>query len=164
MKYHFCFQIFATWANQQHYKTSLYDMWWWFGGSVGIEQFWWRILDKTIFTVSTYVWFCETVMSVASVPCVNNLWALHAWVIRWHVSGILSLAEHWHGTGCSEQSRLTSVLPINHVIQMPQCLSVYVNHDCWKYDLGCRLHNCHAVKNMLKWLTASWLVSDCINC
>ena len=30
---------------------------------------------------------------------------------------------------CSEQSRLTTVLPINHVIQMPQCLSGFVNHD-----------------------------------
>ena len=21
----------------------------------------------------------------------------YAWVIRWHVTGMLSLAEHWHG-------------------------------------------------------------------
>ena len=30
---------------------------------------------------------------------------------------------------CSEQSRSSSVLPINHVIQMSQCLSGFVNHD-----------------------------------
>ena len=40
------FSLFATWANQQHYKTSPYDMGWWFYGSVGIEQFWWGISDK----------------------------------------------------------------------------------------------------------------------
>ena len=34
---------------------------------------------------------------VAYVPCVTNLPALYAWVIRWHVTGMLSLAEHWHG-------------------------------------------------------------------
>ena len=94
---------------------------------------------------------------VAYVPCVTNLWAIYAWVIRWHVTGMLSLAEHWHGRrvlsnhvcahsvismwhmiclqhlarACSEQSRSTSVLPINHVIQMPQSLSGFVNHDYW---------------------------------
>ena len=92
---------------------------------------------------------------VAYVPCMTNLRALCAWVIRWHVTCILSLAEHrqgrrapsnhvcahsvismWHvvclqhlARACSEQSRLTTVLPINHVIQMPQCLSGFVNHD-----------------------------------
>ena len=30
---------------------------------------------------------------------------------------------------CSEQSKSASVLPINHVIQMPQCLSEFMNHD-----------------------------------
>ena len=89
------------------------------------------------------------------VPCMTNLWALYAWVIRWHVTCMLSLAEHWQGRralsnhvcahsgismwhvvclqhlarACSEQSRSTTVLPINHVIQMPQCLSGFVNHD-----------------------------------
>ena len=79
----------------------------------------------------------------------------YAWVIRWHVTGMLSLAEHWHGRRAlsdhvyahsvialwhviflqhlaragSEKSRSTSVLPINHVTQMPQCLSGFVNHD-----------------------------------
>ena len=92
---------------------------------------------------------------VAYVPCMTNLRALCAWVIRWHVTCILSLAEHrqgrralsnhvcahsvismWHvaclqhlARACSEQSRSTTVLPINHVIQMPQCLSGFVNHD-----------------------------------
>ena len=31
----------------------------------------------------------------------------------------------------SLESRSTSVLPINHVIQMPQCLLGFVNHDYW---------------------------------
>ena len=92
---------------------------------------------------------------VAYVPCMTNLWALYAWVLRWHVTCMLSLGEHWQGRqalsnhvcahsvisvwhvvclqhlarACSEQSRLTSVLPINHVIQMPQCISGFVNHD-----------------------------------
>ena len=81
---------------------------------------------------------------VAYVPCMTNLRALCAWVIRWHVTCMLSLAEHWQGRralsnhvcahsvismwhvvclqhlarACSEQSRSTTVLPINHVIQM----------------------------------------------
>ena len=92
---------------------------------------------------------------VAYVPCMTNLRALYAWVIRWHVTCMLSLAEHWQGRralsnhvcahsvismwhvvclqhlarACSEQSRSTTVLPINHVIQMLQCLSGFVNHD-----------------------------------
>ena len=92
---------------------------------------------------------------VAYVTCMTNLRALCAWVIRWHVTCMLSLAEHWQGRhalsnhvcahsvismwhvvclqhlarACSEQSRSTTVLPINHVIQMPQCLSGFVNHD-----------------------------------
>ena len=85
----------------------------------------------------------------------TNLRALCAWVIRWHVTCMLSLAEHWQGRralsnhvcahsvismwhvvclqhlvrACSEQSRSTTVLPINHVIQMAQCLSGLVNRD-----------------------------------
>ena len=92
---------------------------------------------------------------VAFVPCMTNLRAFYAWVIRRHVTCKLSLAEHWQGRralpshvcahsvtsmwhvvclqhlarACSEQSRSTSVLPINHVIQMPQCLSGFMNHD-----------------------------------
>ena len=91
----------------------------------------------------------------AYVPCVTNLREIYAWVVRWHVTGMLSLAEHWQGRralsnhvcahsvismwhvlflqhlarACSEQSRSTAVLPNNHVIQMPQCLSGFVNHD-----------------------------------
>ena len=94
---------------------------------------------------------------VAYVVCMTNLRALCAWVNRWHVTCMLSLAEHWQGLralsnnvcaqsvipmwhvvclqhlarACSEQSRSTTVLPINHVIQMPQCLSGFVNHDYW---------------------------------
>ena len=33
---------------------------------------------------------------VAYVPWVTNLRAIYAWVIRWHVTSMLSLAEHWH--------------------------------------------------------------------
>ena len=42
----------------------------------------------------------------------------------WHVVCLQHLAR-----ACSEQSRSTTVLPINHVIQMPQCLSGFVNRD-----------------------------------
>ena len=100
---------------------------------------------------------------VAYVPCMTNLRALCAWVIRWHVTCMLFLAEHWQGRralsnnvcahsvismwhvvclqhlarACSEQSRSTTVLPINHVIQMPQCLSGFVNHDyCQLFNDG----------------------------
>ena len=76
-------------------------------------------------------------------------------VIRWHVTCMLSLAGHWQdrralsnhvcahsvipmwhvvclqhlARASSEQSRSTTVLPINHVIQIPQWLSGFVNHD-----------------------------------
>ena len=39
-------------------------------------------------------------------------------------------AKRWRKQwACSGQSRSTSVLPINHMIQMPQCLLGFVNHD-----------------------------------
>ena len=95
---------------------------------------------------------------VAYVPCMTNLRAIFAWVIQWHVTCMLSLAGHWQGRRAlsnhvsahsvismwhvvclqhlarvsNEQSRSTTVLPINHVIHMPQCLSGFVNHDYWK--------------------------------
>ena len=98
--------------------------------------------------------FGKPLWGVAYIPCMTNLWAPCAWVIRWHVTCMLSLVEHWQGRRalsnhvcahsvksmwhlvclqhltrvCSEQSRSTSVLPINDVIQMPQCLSGFVNH------------------------------------
>ena len=96
---------------------------------------------------------------VAYVPCMTNLLAFYAWLILWHVTCMLSLAGHWQGwralsnhvcahsvmsmwhvvclqhlaRASSEQSRSTTVLPINHVIQMPQCLSGFVNHDYCVY-------------------------------
>ena len=112
---------------------------------------------------------------VAYIPCMTNLRALCAWVIRWHVTCMLSLAEHWQGRralsnhvcahsvismwhvvclqhlarACSEQSRSTTVLPINHVIQMPQCLSGFVNHDywiCWSdRNISTRMSQCSSI-------------------
>ena len=87
---------------------------------------------------------------VAYVPCITNFWALYAWVIRWHVTRMLSLAEHWQGRGalsnhvcahsvismwhvvclqhlaraCSEQSRPISVLPTWY-----RCRNAY--RDLW---------------------------------
>ena len=126
---------------------------------------WWLCWHRTILirniTQKTYSQFPpvhdfgKPWWGVAYVPCTTNLRALCAWVIRWHVTCMLSLAEHWQGRralsnhvcahsvismwhvvclqhlarACSEQSRSTTVLPINHVIQMPQCLSGFVNHD-----------------------------------
>ena len=34
-------------------------------------------------------------LGVAYVPCVTNLRALYAWVVRWQVTGMFSLAIHW---------------------------------------------------------------------
>ena len=86
------------------------------------------------------------------IPCVTNFRALYAWVVRLHVTGMLSLAQHWHGRlalpimsrshihviclqhlarAYREQSKLISVLHINHKIQMPWCLLGFVHHDYW---------------------------------
>ena len=104
---------------------------------------------------------------VAYVPCMTNLRALYAWVIWWHVTCMLSLAGHWQGRRAlsnhvcahsvismwhvvclqhfardsSEQSRSTTVLPINHVIQMPQCLPGFVNHDYFIFLKSCFFSN-----------------------
>ena len=131
-------------------------MGWLFHGSVSIEQFWWGIFNKyNIHNFQSIYDFAKAYWGVAYVPCMTNLWALYAWVFRWHVTGMLSLAEYWQGRrtlsnhvcahsvismlhvvclqhlarACLEQSRSTSVLPINHVIQMLQCQSGLVNHD-----------------------------------
>ena len=47
-------------------------------------------------------------------------------ISMWHVLYLYHLAR-----ACSKQSRSTSILPIKHAIQMPQCLSGFVNHDYW---------------------------------
>ena len=161
MKYNFCFRFLATCANQQHYKTSPHGVGWCFGGSVCTEQFLWRILDKKKSRFLHMHAFGKTWWGEAYIPCVTNLQALYAWVIRWQVTGMFSLAEHWHGRralsnhvcahsvismchmiclqylarACSGQSRSTSVLPINHVIQIPQCLSGFVNHNYQEYHM-----------------------------
>ena len=154
----FCFRFFSNWTDQQHYKTSLYDMGWWFGGSVGIEPFWWIILDKN--NIHSFHLCMISGNQDEAWPMYHG-WpisrAIYAWVIRWHVTGMLSLAEHWHSRralsnhvfahsvivmwhvifrqhlarACSEQSRSTAVLPINHMTQMLQRLSGFVNHDYW---------------------------------
>ena len=49
-----------------------------------------------------------------------------------HVNVARGFLQHL-ARACSEQSRSTTVLPINHVIQMPQCLSGFVNHDYCTY-------------------------------
>ena len=135
---------------------------------------------------------------VTYVPCVTNLRALYAWVIRWQVIAMLSLAAHWHGRralsnhvcahsaismwhkmclqhparACNEQSNSTSVLPMNHVIQMPQCLSGFVNHDysklrLWKWTskriFKCLLHTLHgeSIKMSLIFLIPSPSSREC---
>ena len=53
----------------------------------------------------------------------NHVCALSV-ISMWHVIWLQHLAKV-----CGEQSRSTSVMPINHVIQMPQCLSgIITNH------------------------------------
>ena len=54
----------------------------------------------------------------------SNHACAHSVISMWHVVCLQHLAR-----ACSEQSRSTTVLPINHVIQMPQCLSGFVNRD-----------------------------------
>ena len=125
-------------------------MGWCFDGSVLIRH----ITQKQYSQFPPMHDFGKPWWGVAYVPCMTNLRALYAWLIRWHVTCMLSLAEHWQGRSalsnhvcahsgismwhvvclqhlaraCSEQSRSTTVLPINHVIQMPQYLSGFVNH------------------------------------
>ena len=99
IRYHFCFRFFATWANQQHYKTSPYYIGWCFGGSVGTNQFLWRIFDKN--NIHSFhmcmIWGNrDEAWPTQYVSCVTNLRAIYARVIRWHVTGMLSLADHWH--------------------------------------------------------------------
>ena len=178
IKYHFCFQIFTTWANQQHYKTSPY-MAWWFDGSVGIEPFWWGILDKNnirsfhlcmisgnldeawpmylVWPISERFmlgWSGGTrpacchwpnpgrvdgrcpIMSVLtqSYQCARGLSAAPYESLQWALTRACSEPG-------SEQSRSTSVLPINHVIQMPRRLSGFVNYDyCPVQPRGCHYH------------------------
>ena len=88
-------------------------------------------------------------------------------VIRWHVTCMLSFAGHWQdrralsnhvcahsvipmwhvvclrylARASSEQSRSTTVLPVSHVIQIPQCLSGFVNHD----------YSCLVFSNLALW-------------
>ena len=114
---------------------------------------------------------------VAYLPYVTYLQALCVWVIRWQLTGMLSMAQHWHSRralsnhvcahsaisiwhmiclqhlarACSEQTRSTTVLPINHVIQMPQCLSGFVNHDsCCLRDISIGFVDYHTKLCMLQ--------------
>ena len=57
-------------------------------------------------------------------PALSNHVCTHSGISMWHVICLQHLAR-----ACREQFRSTSVLPVNHVIQMPQCLSGFVNHD-----------------------------------
>ena len=127
---------------------------------------------KTIFTVSTCAWFRETVMrrglctlydQSPSALCLGNPVArdLHV-VIGRTLAGRRALSNHvcahsvismWHvvclqhlARACSEQSRSTTVLPINHVIQMPQCLSGFVTHDYSDRPLKAVTHD-----DVIKW-------------
>ena len=107
-------------------------------------------------------------------------------VIRWHVTCMLSLAGHWQdrralsnhvcahsvipmwhvvclqhlARASSEQSRSTTVLPINHVIQIAQCLSGFVNHDyCLCKHAGDHSVTTEACSNLtsLVWVCVLWL-------
>ena len=54
---------------------------------------------------------------VAYVPCMTNLQALYVWVIRWHVTGMLSLAQHWQGRqALSNHVCAQSVISMWHVV------------------------------------------------
>ena len=112
---------------------------------------------------------------MAYVPCMTNLRARYAWVIRWHVTCMLSLAEHWQDRrvlsnrvcahsvisiwhvvclqhlvrACSEQSRSTSVLPINHVINAYQ--------DLWIMTIGVEMgYLCYPVIS----IAVIWVINN----
>ena len=72
----------------------------------------------------------------------SNRVCAHSVISMWHVVCLQHLAR-----ACSEQSRSTTVLPINHVIQMPQCLSGFVNHDYCNY---LNLNEWHLVRISMK--------------
>ena len=61
-----------------------------------------------------------------SQQALSNHVCAHSVISIWHM-----ICLQHHARACSEQSRSITVLPINHVIQMPQCLSGFVNHDYW---------------------------------
>ena len=61
----------------------------------------------------------------------SNHVCAHSVIPMWHVVCLQHLAK-----ASSEQSRSTTVLPINHVIQIPQCLSGFVNHDYYPNQLA----------------------------
>ena len=71
-----------------------------------------------------------------------------------HINVARGFLQHL-ARACSEQSRSTTVLPINHVIQMPQCLSGFVNHDY------CTLLNWNqwSVYHVYRYLRLIWLVT-----
>ena len=54
---------------------------------------------------------------VAYVPCMTNLRALYAWVIRWHVTRMLALAGHWQGRrALSNHVSAHSVISMWHMV------------------------------------------------
>ena len=81
MKYDSLFSIFANWTNQQRYETPRYDIGWWFGGSVGIEQFDEEYQTKQYSQFPPVQDFGKPWIDVAYVPCVTNLRALYAWLV-----------------------------------------------------------------------------------
>ena len=62
IKYHFCFRFFVTWTEQQHYKTSPYEIAWCLVALLAQNNFGEEYWTQTIFTVSICAWFRETVM------------------------------------------------------------------------------------------------------
>ena len=58
---------------------------------------------------------------VAYVPCMTNLRARYAWAIRWHVTCMLSLAEHWQG-----RRVLSNHVCAHSVIHVYQCGAWFV--------------------------------------
>ena len=61
-------------------------MGWWFDGSVGIEQFWWGILNKNNIRNFHLCMLSGNHDEAWPVPCMTKLRALHVWVIQWHVT------------------------------------------------------------------------------
>ena len=92
---YFGFQFFATWANQQHHKSSPCGMGWWFDGSVRTQQFWWGIINKN--NISTC--FGKPWWGGAYVPCMPHVWPIsECFMLGWS-DGTWPACCHWPNTG-----------------------------------------------------------------
>ena len=100
-------------------------MGWWFGGSVGIEQFWWRILDKN--NIHSFHLCMISGNQVEAWP-MYPVWPISArFMLGWFGGtwpACCPLAEHWHGQrALSNHVCAHSVIAMWHVIFLQHLVS-----------------------------------------